>query len=62
MSDTKRFGVHVVLLRAVLGFSTLCPAIAQDSEQSFFAGKTVRLVVGFGPGGEALFEIGRAHV
>jgi tripartite-type tricarboxylate transporter receptor subunit TctC len=27
------------------------PAAAQESEQSFFAGKTVRFVVGFGPGG-----------
>src|SRR6266545_7841657 len=26
-------------------------AAAQESEQAFFAGKTVRLVVGFGPGG-----------
>src|SRR3954471_13690343 len=26
-------------------------AAAQDSEHAFFAGKTVRLVVGFGPGG-----------
>jgi tripartite-type tricarboxylate transporter receptor subunit TctC len=27
------------------------PLAAQDSEQAFFAGKTLRLVVGFGPGG-----------
>jgi putative tricarboxylic transport membrane protein len=27
------------------------PAAAQESEQAFFTGKTVRLVVGFGPGG-----------
>src|SRR5215470_18476112 len=27
------------------------PVAAQESEQAFFAGKTVRLVVGFGPGG-----------
>jgi tripartite-type tricarboxylate transporter receptor subunit TctC len=33
-----------------LALSTLSAA-AQDAEQSFFAGKTVRLVVGFGPGG-----------
>lgn len=33
-----------------LATSTLSAA-AQDSEQAFFAGKTVRLVVGFGPGG-----------
>ena len=30
--------------------STLAAA-TQDSEHAFFAGKTVRLVVGFGPGG-----------
>jgi tripartite-type tricarboxylate transporter receptor subunit TctC len=27
------------------------PAAAQESDQVFFAGKTVRLIVGFGPGG-----------
>ena len=27
------------------------PAAAQDSEQAFFSGKTVRFIVGFGPGG-----------
>jgi tripartite-type tricarboxylate transporter receptor subunit TctC len=27
------------------------PALAQDSEAAFFSGKTVRLVVGYGPGG-----------
>src|SRR4051812_21889580 len=27
------------------------PAAAQDAEQAYFSGKTVRLVVGFGPGG-----------
>jgi tripartite-type tricarboxylate transporter receptor subunit TctC len=27
------------------------PAAAPQSEQAFFAGKTVRLVVGFDPGG-----------
>ena len=34
---------------------TLClagsPGAAQDAEKAFFAGKTVRIVVGFGPGG-----------
>ena len=27
------------------------PVAAQDSEQAFFSGKTVRFVVGYGPGG-----------
>ena len=31
--------------------SPASPAAAQSSEQAFFAGKSVRLVVGFGPGG-----------
>ena len=31
--------------------STAAPAAAQESEQAFFAGKTVRFVVGFGAGG-----------
>ena len=36
----------------MLGLATLASsAFAQDSEQAFFAGKTVRFVVGFGPGG-----------
>src|SRR4051812_37396165 len=35
---------------AALAMSTLTAA-AEDSEQAFFSGKTVRLVVGFGPGG-----------
>jgi tripartite-type tricarboxylate transporter receptor subunit TctC len=37
---------------AALG-AALClsPAMAQDSEKAFFAGKVIRLVVGFGPGG-----------
>jgi len=37
-------------IAVALALSTLT-ATAQDSEQAFFAGKTVRLVVGFGPGG-----------
>jgi tripartite-type tricarboxylate transporter receptor subunit TctC len=36
----------------VFAFAALAtPAAAQESEQAYFAGKTVRLVVGFGPGG-----------
>ena len=37
-------------IAVALALSTLT-ATAQDSEHAFFAGKTVRLVVGFGPGG-----------
>jgi tripartite-type tricarboxylate transporter receptor subunit TctC len=41
-----------VALALMLGLATLgSSAFAQDSEQAFFAGKTVRFVVGFGPGG-----------
>jgi tripartite-type tricarboxylate transporter receptor subunit TctC len=41
-----------VVLALMLGVATLASsAAAQDSEQAFFAGKTVRFVVGFGPGG-----------
>jgi putative tricarboxylic transport membrane protein len=36
---------------AILLATPAMPAAAQESEQAFFAGKTVRLVVGFGPGG-----------
>src|ERR1700682_4374359 len=40
------------VLGFILGLATpASPAAAQDSEQAFVAGKTVRLVVGFGPGG-----------
>ena len=37
-------------IAVALALSTLT-ATAQDSDHAFFAGKTVRLVVGFGPGG-----------
>jgi tripartite-type tricarboxylate transporter receptor subunit TctC len=41
-----------VVLALMLGLATpASSAAAQDSEQAFFAGKTVRFVVGFGPGG-----------
>ena len=41
-----------IALTVTLALSALAsPATAQDSEQAFFTGKTVRFVVGFGPGG-----------
>ena len=40
-----------VALSAALLCATLGAARAQDAERAFFSGKTVRLVVGFGPGG-----------
>jgi tripartite-type tricarboxylate transporter receptor subunit TctC len=40
-----------VVLAAVSGLAASTPAGAQDAEQSFFAGKTIRFVVGYGPGG-----------
>src|SRR5262245_4228987 len=44
-----------ILKKASIVFALLCglasPVSAQDSERAFFAGKTVRFVVGFGPGG-----------
>ena len=39
------FGVMLALAAPV------SPGAAQDPEQAFFSGKTVRFVVGFGPGG-----------
>jgi tripartite-type tricarboxylate transporter receptor subunit TctC len=52
MADNKTlrkggFALGVILALA----SPASSAAAQDSEQAFFAGKTVRFVVGFGPGG-----------
>ena len=41
---------HSLTALFALALSTMT-ATAQDSERAFFAGKTVRLVVGFGPGG-----------
>lgn len=41
-----------LVLGVLFGLATsVSCAAAQDSEQAFFAGKTVRFVVGFGPGG-----------
>jgi tripartite-type tricarboxylate transporter receptor subunit TctC len=44
-----------MLRKASIMLAILCglasPVSAQESEQAFFAGKTVRFVVGFGPGG-----------
>ncbi len=42
--------VSLVCMAVALA-TTAMPAAAQESEQAFFAGKTVRLIVGFGPGG-----------
>ena len=43
---------NVFLLGIMLALAApVSPAAAQDSEQAFFSGKTVRFVVGFGPGG-----------
>src|SRR5262249_53401973 len=39
------WGAMVALAASIL------PAAAQDSEQAFFTGKTLRLIVGFAPGG-----------
>src|SRR5262245_8179479 len=43
--------VCVSLSMTVALATTAMPAAAQEAEQTYFAGKTVRLVVGFGPGG-----------
>ena len=48
--DALRTGGLVMGVMAALA-APASPAAAQDSEQAFFAGKTVRFVVGFGPGG-----------
>ena len=43
---------NVFLLGIMLALAApVAPVAAQDSEQAFFSGKTVRFVVGFGPGG-----------
>jgi tripartite-type tricarboxylate transporter receptor subunit TctC len=43
--------IGVALALAIGTASLASTASAQDSEQAFFSGKTVRFVVGFGPGG-----------
>jgi tripartite-type tricarboxylate transporter receptor subunit TctC len=40
-----------VVLATLSGLAISAPSGAQESEQSFFAGKSVRFVVGYGPGG-----------
>ena len=43
---------NIFLLGIMLALAApVSPVAAQDSEQAFFSGKTVRFVVGFGPGG-----------
>lgn len=52
MTWVKLFKKVRLVLTVIVGVSTCAsPSIAQESEQAFFAGKTVRLVVGFGTGG-----------
>jgi len=47
-----RSGTWLILLPIALALAAAPPAArAQDAERAFFSGKTVRLVVGFGPGG-----------
>jgi putative tricarboxylic transport membrane protein len=48
MSATRRI---FFLLLAVLWVASLSPASAQEAEKAFYAGKTVRMVVGTGVGG-----------
>ncbi len=46
------FVLAVATLAVTVGLAApVSSAVAQESEQAFFSGKTVRLVVGFGPGG-----------
>jgi tripartite-type tricarboxylate transporter receptor subunit TctC len=45
----KKVGLGLVVTLALAALAS--PAKAQDTEQAFFSGKTVRFVVGFGPGG-----------
>jgi tripartite-type tricarboxylate transporter receptor subunit TctC len=48
MMRLRRF---VLLALAIVGTASLTPALAQDSEKNFYAGKTVRMIVGSGVGG-----------
>src|SRR5215207_6027054 len=52
MSRIKTLGKGIFALGFMLALAApAASAAAQDSEQAYFAGKTVRFVVGFGPGG-----------
>ena len=52
MASTEGLRKTGFALAVILGLAASLPSTAaQDSEHAFFAGKTVRLVVGFGPGG-----------
>ena len=52
MQRKMRSGTWLAVLPIVLALAAALPAArAQDAERAFFNGKTVRMVVGFGPGG-----------
>jgi putative tricarboxylic transport membrane protein len=53
MQRTLRSGIWLTrAVSAVLGLSVAVSAArAQDAERTYFSGKTIRLVVGYGPGG-----------
>jgi tripartite-type tricarboxylate transporter receptor subunit TctC len=52
MASVRAFKISRVATGILFSLAMLAsPAAAQDSEQAFFSGKTVRFVVGFGPGG-----------
>jgi tripartite-type tricarboxylate transporter receptor subunit TctC len=53
MQRQRRSGIWLTLaLAAVLSLAGAAPATrAQDAERAYFSGKTIRLVVGYGPGG-----------
>src|SRR5215207_706438 len=52
MADIRRLRKGGFVMAVMLGLTApASSAAAQDSEQAFFSGKTVRFVVGFGPGG-----------
>jgi hypothetical protein len=53
MQPTVRSGTRVTwVVSAALALAAAAPAArAQDAERAYFSGKTVRMVVGYGPGG-----------
>src|SRR5919112_1224080 len=50
MQIIMRWAAAGCILAASLG-NALSPAAAQNAEEAFFKGKTVKIVVGYGPGG-----------
>src|ERR671939_487380 len=50
MQKLVRWAAAGMILAASLGL-VISPAAAQETEESFFKGKTVKIVVGYGPGG-----------